>query len=109
MGYGKLLFCSLLSAPLAAGGATVQERDRSKIADQYKWNLADIYPSDAAWRQAFDRLKAQILQIKQFHGTLGQGPEPLLRALDFITELQKEFSRSYSYASMKSDEDTRIA
>jgi len=34
----------------ATAAAVAQERDRSKIPDQYKWNLADIYPSDAAWR-----------------------------------------------------------
>ena len=29
-----------------------QERDRAKVADKYKWNLADIYPDVAAWRAA---------------------------------------------------------
>jgi len=29
---------------------TAQERDRAKVPDSFKWNLADIYPSDAAWR-----------------------------------------------------------
>ena len=36
-----------------------QERDRTKIADRYKWNLADIYPSDAAWRSAREALAAR--------------------------------------------------
>ena len=36
-----------------------QERDRSKIPDQYKWNLADIYPNEAAWRAAKDKLQAE--------------------------------------------------
>ncbi len=109
MRYVKLLFYSLLSAPLATSGAFAQTRDRSKIEDQYKWNLADIYPSDDAWRQATDKVKEQMPQLKQFRGTLGQGPAQLLRALDFITDVQKEFSRSYVYASMKSDEDTRVS
>ena len=32
--------------------AVAQERDRAKIADKYKWNLADIYPGVDAWRAA---------------------------------------------------------
>ena len=34
---------------------TGQERDRAKVADKYKWNLADIYPTEAAWRAAEGR------------------------------------------------------
>ena len=30
----------------------------SRIGDQYKWNLADLYPSDAAWRAEKDALAA---------------------------------------------------
>ena len=29
-----------------------QERDRASIPERDKWNVADIYPSDAAWRSA---------------------------------------------------------
>ena len=36
---------TLVSLTLAVGA---QERDRSKIQDELKWNLADLYPSDAA-------------------------------------------------------------
>jgi hypothetical protein len=28
-----------------------QERDRAKVADKYKWNLADIYGDVPAWRK----------------------------------------------------------
>jgi len=37
-----------------------QERDRSKIDDKYKWNLADIYPSESVWRAAKDKLAAAV-------------------------------------------------
>jgi oligoendopeptidase F len=40
--------------------AAAQERDRAKIADKYKWNLADIYPNQEAWRTAKDKLAGQI-------------------------------------------------
>ena len=34
---------------------TAQERDRAKVADTFKWNLADVYPDEAAWRAAEGR------------------------------------------------------
>jgi len=31
-----------------------QTRDRSEIADQYKWDLTDLYPSEEAFQKAKD-------------------------------------------------------
>ena len=45
-----------------------QERDRAKIPDKYKWNLAEIYPNEAAWRAAKDKLAAELPQLRQFEG-----------------------------------------
>jgi oligoendopeptidase F len=44
----------VVAAALAVATLTVvaQERNREKIPDKYKWNLADIYPSVDAWRAA---------------------------------------------------------
>src|SRR5439155_21066175 len=44
---------------LVTVAAAAQERDRSKIADQYKWNLHDIYPNDAGWRADKAKLAAE--------------------------------------------------
>ena len=87
--------------------ATAQERDRSKIPDRLKWNLADIYPSDAAWRAAKDKLAADIPQFAQFEGKLASSASVLADALDRQNALDKELSRLYAYASMSADQDTR--
>ena len=49
--------------------AFAQERDRSKIPDEYKWNLADLYPTDDAWKKAEEKLSADIPGMKKFQGT----------------------------------------
>ncbi len=85
-----------------------QERDRSKIADQYKWNLADIYPSDIAWKEAKQKLIEQIPAIEKYQGTLGSTAQQLLGCLDLVTNLNKEFARLYTYASLILDQDTRV-
>ena len=48
--------------------AVAQESDRAKIADKYKWNLADIYPNEAAWRAAKDKLVADDPVARRLQG-----------------------------------------
>jgi oligoendopeptidase F len=84
-----------------------QERDRSKIPDKDKWNLADIYPSDAAWRAAKDKLSADIPSLELFRGRLASSSATLADALDKLFALNKELSRLASYASLSADQDTR--
>ena len=42
-------------------------------------------------------------------GTLGSSPQKLADALELGSRIAKEFSRLYSYASMTSDQDTRVS
>jgi oligoendopeptidase F len=107
-----LPFLGLAIAPMgfsSGNNAFTQERDRNKIPDQYKWNLTEIYPTDDAWQKAQEELKTQIPSIEQFKGTLSQSPQQLFKCLDMLSNLNKTFSRLYSYASMISDQDTRVS
>src|SRR3989442_6143234 len=89
--------------------AVAQERDRDKVADKYKWNLADIYPSVDAWRAAKEKVAAQIPTLRSFQGRLGTSEQPLADALEYSSRLDKDLSRLYVYASMLADQDTRVA
>ena len=99
----------LIALLLLIGGQSMvsQERDRSKIADKYKWNLADIYATDAAWKQAKEKLLAELPAVEQYKGTLGGSSKQLLACLDKVNLLGKEFNRLSVYAGMSSDQDTR--
>src|SRR4051812_50101429 len=72
-----------------------QERDRAKIPDQYKWNMADIYPSDTAWRAAKDRLTVDVPQLLQFQGKLNSTPGSLADARENDTTHDTEMSTIY--------------
>ena len=91
------------SAQLSLG----QERDRSKIPDKYKWNLADLYPTEDAWKKAKQKLVADIPAIEQYKGTLKSSAKQLLACLDMGSNLTKEFARVSSYSSLLSDQDTK--
>jgi oligoendopeptidase F len=87
----------------------VKERDRSRIPDQYKWDLNDICPSDEAWVEAKRKLTSDLNAISAFSGKLAESPDQLLRCLQLLDSLRKECTRLACYASMKSDLDTRDA
>jgi oligoendopeptidase F len=96
-----------LAVALSFVVVSAQERDRSKVSDRYKWNLADIYPTEAAWRAEKEKAAAQISEIQQFKGKLGSSPKTLADALEKMSALDKNVSRLYVYASMLADQDTR--
>ncbi|MGC2474381.1 MAG: oligoendopeptidase F [Candidatus Sulfotelmatobacter sp.] len=86
-----------------------QERDRSKVPDEYKWDLSALYPSDQAWRTAKEKLASALPTLRPFQGTLASSAPHLADALDLENNFERELSRLYSYAAMKSDEDTRVS
>src|SRR5213593_2234572 len=101
-----IFIVGLTGLPLSLTG---QERDRAKIPDKYKWNLADIYPSEQGWRSAKEQLAKELPQMKAFQGKLGTSAATLANALDKYFGFDKELSRLYVYAQMLSDQDTRDA
>jgi oligoendopeptidase F len=96
-------------APADAGSVTMQERDRARIADRYKWNLAELYPSDEAWRLAKEAILAEIPLIGRYRAALHTSASTLADALELVARLSKALARADSYASMLSDEDTRVS
>jgi oligoendopeptidase F len=106
VGDGSWLVCAAVLLALSASGVA-QERDRGKIPDKYKWNLADLYPSDVTWRAAKDRVAGELPALSAFKGRLAASPATLADALETMSRFDKELSRQYAYAHMLADQDTR--
>jgi oligoendopeptidase F len=87
----------------------VTAAERNQIPDKYKWNLADLYPSEAAWTKAKDDLAARLPELAKFRGRLGKSPKELLAALQTMFDLDLAMARLATYASALSDEDVRAA
>ena len=95
----RLMFLAALSAlmilatgfgPLVWGAPGGDERD--KIPDRYKWNLADIFPTEAAWEAAFEKVGGMIDDVAALKGTLGESAEALLGSLEARDKLSAEFA-----------------
>ena len=106
-GAWPILLLATMTLAAVSLTAVSQERDRAKIEDKFKWNLADIYPSDAAWRAAKDKLAAEIPAARPVPRQAHLVGAALADALDRLYAFDKELSRLYVYASMLADQDTR--
>jgi oligoendopeptidase F len=74
-----------------------------------QWNLGDLYPTREAFLAARTAFAAQLPRLDAERGTLASSPGALAAALETYFTLAKELSRLGSYATMRSDEDTRAA
>jgi oligoendopeptidase F len=86
-----------------------QDHDRSKIPDQYKWDLTAIYPSDQAWRAAKEQFVAELPKVRELQGTLASSPKHLADVLELSSHLEKDLNRLFVYAGLISDQDTRVS
>jgi len=102
----KAMASIAIAAVAATAPAQQQERDNTPV--KYKWDLTQIYASDDAWRAAKEQFAVKMPKAVQFKGTLAQSPQQLATALDTLFDLSKELSRLYVYASLNSDQDTRV-
>ncbi|MBV9331364.1 MAG: oligoendopeptidase F family protein, partial [Alphaproteobacteria bacterium] len=75
----------------------------------YMWDLGDLYPSPEAWTAAHDKAATDIDKLDSYKGTLGKSADQMLAALSAISAAKKETDRLNVYASLKGDEDVRIA
>src|SRR4249919_1779195 len=102
-----VITAAAVAATVVAGAA--QQKERSAVPDKYKWDLTQIYRNDQAWRAAKDKLTGELPAVRAFRGTLGSSAAKLADALELSSRLAKDFTRLYVYASMMSDQDTKVS
>jgi oligoendopeptidase F len=101
----RLVPAALLLALATAAPAA----ERSAIPEKFTWNLADLYPSEAAWSQARQALPARITRLTGHRGRLGASTEALRAALADVFAVQLELERLSVYAESVANQDTRQA
>ena len=89
------------------GDVGSQTRDRAEVAEEDTWRLEDLYESEDRWRASKEKMVKELDNVLQYKGKLTISADSLLSCLNLSSELSKEFTRLYSYASMKSDQDTK--
>ncbi|MEI8233621.1 MAG: oligoendopeptidase F [Verrucomicrobiota bacterium] len=91
----------------AGGGARIPTRDEIAAADT--WDLAVLYPSDAAWQADFGDLQARWPAIAGFKGRVGASAQTLREVLEFDKALNLKIERLSHYAMLRISEDASNA
>lgn len=88
--------------------AISQMKVRDELPEKYKWDLSDLYATDEAWKEEKERVQQEMQKTALYRGKLTQSATALLESLELNSMLTKEMARLFSYAAMKSDQDTRV-
>ena len=83
--------------------------ERSEIPEKDRWAVEDMYPSDDAWKEDLEKMKAMTAELAAFAGTLGKDAKTLLAFNQKQEEAGIVMSNLYNYSSRRNDEDTRVA
>lgn len=83
--------------------------ERKDVPEKLKWNLADIFPDEAAWTKAKTDLQARIKRFGQSQGKLGTSSQTFYTTLQTMFDMSRDLRRLELYGTLGRDEDQRIA
>ena len=103
----ELMVSAAAAAALAGGvpGVALAQAESSAAA----WDLTELYPTDAAWEAERQAILKAIPALGAQKGTLGRSAAAMRTVFEAQSEVSKRAIRLYTYASLKADEDRRIA
>jgi oligoendopeptidase F len=109
----KRLMSLILIVALMTSVAFAGEMDKSKqiptrdeIEEQYRWNLADIYPTTDAWEKDYSYVEGNLTKLKDYKGKLAKGKN-LEKCLKESEELERKLDMLYVSAHLLKDQDTK--
>ena len=83
----------------------IEEKTRSEISDEYKWDLSLMYKNEDEYNSDFEELKTCIEKLKEYKGIITKDAKTLLEFLKLDTKIDVLIANLYVYASLKNDED----
>ncbi len=78
---------------------------RDQIAEEDKWDLTQIFKTDAEFDAAFKKVESMIPQMTALRGTLARSADDLIQALQLRDQIGLEFDRVIVYAGLSYHED----
>uniref|UniRef100_UPI0025FAFD97 M3 family metallopeptidase n=1 Tax=Sphingomonas sp. TaxID=28214 RepID=UPI0025FAFD97 len=105
----EMMAGSAIAAGAMGTSGSVLAAQAATAAPSAAWDLADLYPTDAAWETERQALLKAIPTLKAYEGKLGQSAAMLKEAMQAQSDINRRASRLYTYASLKADEDLRVS
>lgn len=81
--------------------------ERSEIAQEDKWALEDIFPTDEAWEDSLQELMGRQSELVSYDGTLGTDAGKLFAYLSASEQIHVQIDSLANYCMRRADEDTR--
>ncbi len=81
----------------------------TRVDEKYTWDLTDLYPTPAAWEETRQGVLKDVEGLKSLQGSLGKSAKSLRETSDQISAVYKDALRLLVYATLKADENTKIA
>jgi len=101
----KYLIRSLFSAAISLPAFVVcANTTPDNLAD--RWNLNDLYATNAAFDQDIAKLQTQLKELSNCNRQLGDSVQRFKICMDLNADALKRFARISSYASQTFDQDT---
>lgn len=82
--------------------------ERKDIIENHTWKTADLFATDDAWEEAYQKAEAEFSQIDfaKFSGKLAD-KQTLLACLKQCDDVARRMEKLYLYAHLRNDEDLR--
>ena len=80
--------------------------ERSDIAEEYTWDLTDLFADDEAWEDAYGALEERIGELSAYEGRVTESAATLAEVLELRESIMRAVSDVAAYARMRRDEDT---
>ena len=80
--------------------------DRSDVAEEYTWDLSDLYANDEEWEAAFEAVEERLEELSAYEGRVTEDAETLQAVLELRESIMREVANVAAYARMRRDEDT---
>ncbi|WP_336134826.1 oligoendopeptidase F [Natronomonas amylolytica] len=80
--------------------------ERSDIAEEYTWDLTDLFADEEEWEAAYEDVEERLADLEAYEGRVTEDAETLQEVLELRESIMREVSNVAAYARMRKDEDT---
>ena len=81
-------------------------KNRDEIAQQYKWDLNDIYPNWNQWEADLVKLKELMAEIPKYQGEISKNPKTFVEFIDLEEKISRLLDKIYLYPYLQRDLDS---
>lgn len=81
-------------------------KNRDEIAQQYKWDLNDIYPNWNQWEADLVKLKELMAEIPKYQGEISKNPKTFVEFINLEEKISRLLDKIYLYPYLQRDLDS---